>query len=134
MPFTVSCALYNTGQKWDHQSKFCRTDIFKLFINNMRIKLSNILPRHLRILITHNLLEGNWNCFYLQQVFCSALQSFLMENTIVYDMIWYDMGLTVRIGLFVDLWIVNILNISWSYSWPYINKQFTQSSQLTHWC
>ena len=61
-----------TRHRFDLQTRFCRTDIFKKSVTNLRKKLYNKLPNYIKNLENLKLFKKQLKAFLLQYTFHSV--------------------------------------------------------------
>ena len=63
---------YETRQRFDLQTRYCRTDIFKKSITNLGTKLYNKLPNQIKVLENLKLFKKEIKAFLLHHTFYSV--------------------------------------------------------------
>ena len=69
---TLAIHDYKTQHRSDFQTQFCRTDIFKKCVNNLRTKLYNKLPNYFKYFENLKPFKKQLKAFLLQPTFHSV--------------------------------------------------------------
>jgi len=68
---------YKTQNRFDFQTQFCRTDIFKNSVNNLGTKLYNKLPNYLKNMVNLKPFKNNLKPFYYTRPFMQWMNTSL---------------------------------------------------------
>ena len=91
----LSIHQHETRQRFDFQTRFCRTNVYKKSVINLGTKLYNKLPNRIKNLENPKLFKNQLKVFLLQQTFYSV-DEYLIYNQVKNSLYkWLTCGISV---------------------------------------